>query len=431
MSGTPAAQPEAETLVRVERADRALDSFYYLDRDHLNLVCTLLQVLVPTIFLVLIAGSAAATPIVSELRIGQHPDKMRLVLELSEEPTYRVFTLPDPYRVVIDLPDLDWRPSAAPKVPTGVIRDLRFGLFAPGRSRVVLDADAPVRLSGVFVLPPVDGHAYRLVVDIKEVSRQAYANVGRQVMESKRPLPKASTAKRAPTKTDERITVVVDAGHGGIDPGAIGASRVYEKKITLTYAQALKHRLEATGRYRVLLTRDSDVFVKLDDRWRFAREAGAGLFLSLHADSHHSRNIRGASVFTLSSEASDEVAAALAESANKADLVAGVDLSQHSDDVSNILLDLTRRETQNLSVRYASMLVESLGKETKLLRNPHRSAGFVVLKAHDVPSVLVEIGFLSNPDDEKRLRSKPHRRLLTSAIARSIEHYFQWQQALR
>lgn len=392
-----------------------------------------LRLLLSAIFVLVAASAADARPSVSDLRIGRHPDKTRFVVEISEEPAYRVFTLANPYRVVIDLSEFDLEAELAEeKLPVGVIRDLRSGLFTPGTSRIVLDADQPVRLAEVFVLPPSDGHLYRLVIDLEEVSRQVYAGLGDQAVESGRFLPAESAPQPTPAPAGgEQITIVIDPGHGGVDPGAISVSGIYKKHITLAYAKELKHQLETTGKYRVLLTRDRDVFVKLDDRWGFAREAGASLFLSLHADSHHSHDVRGASVFTLSSEASDEVAAALAESANRADLVAGVDLSQHSDDVSSILLDLTRRETANFSARYASMLVESLGKETRLLRNPHRFAGFVVLKAHDVPSVLVEIGFLSNPEDEKRLRSNQHRDRITDAIADSIDQYFEWQQALR
>lgn len=393
---------------------------------------TLLRFLIAAFILVLAATSANAKPSVSELRIGTYPGKSRLVVELSEKLAYRVFTLPSPYRVVIDLPELDWQPSAEPpKPPAGLIKELRFGLFAPGTSRIVLDMASPIRLKRVFLLAPSGDYPYRLVIDIEKISRQAYANADRQVIESEPPLARTSVSKPAPANMDERITIVIDPGHGGVDPGAISVSGIYEKKITLAYAKALKQKLEATGRYRVLLTRDHDVYVGLDDRWRFARTVGASLLLSLHADSHHSRDIRGATVFTLSNEASDELAAALAESANKADLLAGMNLSQYGDGVSNILLDLTRRHTASLSGRYAAMLLESLAKETDLLRNPHRSAGFVVLKAHDVPSVLVEIGFLSNPGDERRLRSNSHRRRLTNAIAKSIDRYVEWEQASR
>lgn len=369
---------------------------------------------------------------VSKLRVGLHSDKTRLVLELSEEPSFRVFTLPNPYRVVIDLPEFQWQPTvASSSIPTGIIKNIRFGLFAPGTSRFVLDFDVPVVLAKVFVLAPAESYPYRLVIDLKEVSPERYATIDRQIIESKRALPKANVITLTPVEKDERVTIVLDAGHGGVDPGAIGLSGVFEKAITLAYTRTLKDRLEESGKYRVLMTRDRDVFVKLDDRWRFARDAGADLFLSLHADSHHSHDISGASVFTLSDKASDEMAAALAESANRSDLLAGIDLAHQSDEVSSILLDLTRRETSNLSVHFASMLVESLGAETELLRNPHRFAGFVVLKAHDVPSVLVEIGFLSNPTDETRLRTEAHRHRVTKAIADSIEKYFAWQQALR
>ncbi len=385
------------------------------------------------LFWLSIVGEAAfAKPNVSDVRIGVRPDKTRFVMELSEQPAYRVFALPDPYRVVIDLPEVDWRlPVGVQRKSGGVIENLRFGLFGPGASRVVLDVRAPVQVRKVFVLPPTAGYPYRLVIDLVQVSRQAFMDHTQSPVESAERLPAPKPRGPSSRPPDDRITVIIDPGHGGIDPGAIGVSGTYEKDITLAYARELKRQLEVTGRYHVALSRDRDIFVRLAGRRRLAREQGAELFLSLHADAHRSRKLNGAAVYTLSKKASDAVAAALAESANKADLIAGVDLDNHSDDVVNILLDLTQRETMNLSARYASTLVNELGEETRLLHNTHRFADFVVLKAHDIPSALVELGFLSNRQDEERLRSPRHRQRLVGAIVRAVEHYFQWQRNLR
>jgi N-acetylmuramoyl-L-alanine amidase len=386
------------------------------------------------LFWLSVVGEAAfAKPNVSDVRIGVHPDKTRFVMELSEQPAYRVFTLPDPYRVVIDLPELDWRlPIGVQRKSGGVIENLRFGLFAPGASRVVLDLRAPVRVGKVFVLPPTAGYPYRLVIDLVQVSRQAFMHRPQSPVESAERLP-APKPRSSPSRAqaDDCITVVIDPGHGGVDPGAIGISGIYEKAVTLAYATELKRQLETTGRYCVTLTRDRDIFVRLADRSGLARKLGAELFLSIHADAHRSRKLHGAAVYTLSEKASDSVAATLAESANKGDLIAGVDLTNQSDDVAMILLDLTQRETMNLSARYASSLVDELGEETKLLNRTHRFAGFVVLTAHDVPSVLVELGFLSNRQDEKRLRSPRHRQRLVGAIVRAVERYFDWQRNSR
>lgn len=227
--------------------------------------------------------------------------------------------------------------------------------------------------------------------------------------------------RRAAQKT--RL-VVIDPGHGGIDPGAIGCTGVYEKEISLATAHEVARLLEATRRYRVRLTRTSDEFVALEDRVAFARAAEADLFLSVHADALPEPGVRGASVYTLSEKASDKEAAALAASENKADLVAGVDLSRHEPVVSEILFDLARRETNNLSIRLAQDLVQELGREVRMLNNSHRSAGFVVLKAPDIPSVLVELGCLSNREEDGLLQQASYRRTLATSLVRSVNDYF-------
>jgi N-acetylmuramoyl-L-alanine amidase len=221
-------------------------------------------------------------------------------------------------------------------------------------------------------------------------------------------------------------TVILDAGHGGIDPGAIGLSGVYEKDIAFEATKLVAHELEATKRYRVVLTRTSDEFVPLQDRVARGRAAGGELFLSIHADALPSPAMRGASVFTLSEKASDAQAAALAASENKVDLIAGIDLSRHAPEVSSILIDLARRQTNNLSIRLARRLVSELGQDVTLLNNSHRSAGFAVLKAPDIPSALVELGALSNREEERSLRTPAYRQKVATSLARSVNDYFDY-----
>jgi N-acetylmuramoyl-L-alanine amidase len=218
--------------------------------------------------------------------------------------------------------------------------------------------------------------------------------------------------------------VVLDPGHGGIDPGAIGYSGVYEKDIALATAREVARQLEATRRYRVQLTRGDDEFIPLQDRVAFAHAAGGDLFLSIHADALPEAGVRGASVFTLSEKASDKEAAALAVRENKADLIAGIDLSRHEPVVSEILFDLARRQTNNLSIRLARDLVTELGREVRLLNNSHRSAGFVVLKAPDIPSALVELGCLSNKEEDRMLQQASYQRRLATGLVRSVNDYF-------
>jgi N-acetylmuramoyl-L-alanine amidase len=227
-----------------------------------------------------------------------------------------------------------------------------------------------------------------------------------------------------PRAVARRRTVVLDPGHGGIDPGAIGLSGAYEKDLALDAARLVAQLLEATKRYRVVLTRTSDEFVPLPDRVARARAADGDLFLSIHADALPDPGMRGASVFTLSEKASDAQAAALAARENKVDLIAGIDLSRHAPEVSSILIDLARRQTNNQSIRLARRLVDDLGRDVTMLNNSHRSAGFAVLKAPDIPSALVEMGCLSNREEERSLRTPSYRHKVAAGIARSINDYF-------
>ena len=232
-----------------------------------------------------------------------------------------------------------------------------------------------------------------------------------------------AAARAKPYRSVQRI-VVIDPGHGGIDPGCIGYSGTYEKRIVFSTANEIARLLEATGRYRPILTRRTDQFIPLQGRVAFARAVHGDVFVSVHADAIPNRQVRGASVFTLSENASDSAAAALAARENGADMVGGIDLGSQSPEVSNILLDLARRQTNNLSVSFARELVSKLGSEVRLLEHSHRSAGFAVLKAPDIPSVLVETGCLSNRDEERLLCSPTYRHRLAVGVAQSIDSYF-------
>ena len=397
------------------------------------------RILLSFLCLLVAAPAAFAQPTVSAVRIGAHPDKTRFVMEMSERPRYRVFTLPDPFRVVIDLPEFQWAPGqgapgqVGPGVRGGLISAMRFGLFAPGTSRVVLDVSAPVRVKRVFLITPKAGYPYRFVVDMVPVSREDFFAAARGgAVVSDPPLAPTQSALAAPPKpkTDERPTIVIDPGHGGIDPGARSITGVDEKTIALIYARELKRQLEASGHYRVQLTREKDIFIRLRDRIAIAERMEGELLISLHANNHDSPKIRGVSIYSLSEKASDAEAEALAAKENKADIIAGIDLSDQTETVSKILIDLAQRETMNLSKQFANTLVGEVGKVTKLLGNTHRSAGFAVLKSATVPSVLIEIGYLSNRAEERLLRSRKHRTRVTGAILKAIEAYFARQDTL-
>lgn len=387
--------------------------------------------------LVAAAPAGYAKPSVTAARIGQHPDKTRFVMELTEAPAYQIFTLPDPFRVVIDLPELDWQ-LPAQQVPrkSGLVKDLRFGLFSASASRVVLDLRKPVRVRNVQVLPPRGKiTTYRLVIDLQAISRQAFLSGDRRPISSAVPLPAARTAAlpRLPPKpaTDQRPTIVIDAGHGGVDPGATGISGALEKDLVLRYARELRRQLLASGRYRVVLTRDTDIVVPLRSRVELAQRAEGDLFISLHANINRSRRVKGASVYTLSEAgASDAEAKTLADKENQADILAGVNLDVQTPEVSQILMDLTQRETMNLSKNFANIMVQELSRKIRVLNNTHRFAGFAVLKSITVPSVLIEVGYMSNRAEERLLRSAAHRRKVSAGIVKAVDNYFRWQEKL-
>ena len=374
--------------------------------------------------------NATAKPIVTAVRIGEYPSKTRFVVAVSERVQFHAFTLAKPYRVVVDLPEVDWQLSNYAPRKGGLITDLRYGLFTDGKSRVVLDIAAPAKVAKSFRLEPRGGKGYRLVIDIERLDASKL-----QIDERSRsvtgiapvgvPAPMAKPIRPAGAKK----LIAIDPGHGGVDPGAIGISGIREKAITLAQAHQLKRRLEATGRFRVVLTRNRDVFIRLRKRIEIARRTGANLFISLHADSISNPKIRGASIYTLSERASDKEAAALAAKENKADMISGVDLAVQNREVAIILINLAQRNSKNESAIFAKILTRELRSEMKLLGRTHRFAGFAVLKSPDIPSVLVELGYLSNRADERNLRRAKHRDKVAQAIVRAVANYFSRKQA--
>jgi len=374
---------------------------------------------------------SAAEAIVTDVRAGMNGGTTRLVFDLSNRVEFSIFSLTDPFRVVIDLPEVGWRLPARPLPGNiGMLDKLRYGLFKVGTSRIVIDVKSAPEVKKSFVLNPDGDNGYRLVVDINPAGDITKAMSPPPL--KAQPQPDATQVGFAapPRKPDGlapgpvKRVVVIDPGHGGVDPGTIGVSGTYEKHITLAMAQDLKKQLERTGKFTVFLTRSRDIFVQLRDRVSRARDAGADLFISVHADAIKNKKTRGLSVYTLSEKASDKEAAQLAEKENKADLIAGINLVGETPEVTNILIDLAQRESMNQSSKFASGLVKELGRQTKMLRNTHRFAGFAVLKAPDVPSVLIELGFLSNRADEKALRSQNYRIKLATGISRAITAYF-------
>ena len=370
-----------------------------------------------------------AAPVATNARLGEHPEHTRFVLELTETVDYRIFTLAEPNRIVLELPDIEWRLQAKAGIKgAGLVTSYRYGPFRKGRSRVVLDLASPAKVDANFIMPPEDGKPARLVLDIVPTDEIAFlATAGwpddAAGAEPVPPIDPVEEAKPVDNK-DGVFIIALDAGHGGVDPGATGASGTLEKDVVLAAVEALKTELEARGNYKVVLTRGDDNFITLKDRVRAGRAGKADLFISLHADSVSDASVHGASIYTLSETASDSVAAELEESENASDIISGVDLSGENDEVSTILIDLAQRETKNRASVFAQMVLPELDKQTGLISKPHRFAGFRVLKAPDVPSVLIELGFLSNATDEQRLTSPKWRKGAARAIARAVDDYY-------
>ncbi len=360
-----------------------------------------------------------------------------LVLTLTRAAKFATFTLADPHRVIVDLQDVDFKvPPVAGAAGRGLIKAFRYGLLAPGKSRIVIDLAGPVRIEKADIVALRGAETVQLRVSLAPASREEFlaAAIGASASApTSAPPAQASQVAISPDATKPRKggkpVIVLDPGHGGIDAGTLGSANTAEKDVVLRFAKLLREKLRATGRFEVHMTRDIDVFVKLDERVRVARSLGCDLFISLHTDSVPAQyahlNVRGATIYTMSAQDGDARAQKLAEKENLSDVIAGVEnLQDEEPEVAGILTDLMRRETTNSSAAFTGTLMDYMKKSTGLSREPHRNAAFKVLRAPDMPSVLVELGFLSNREDEKLLVSAAWQDQVSSAIGRAVETYF-------
>jgi len=365
-------------------------------------------------------------PIASAVRVGGNEKQTRFVIDLSRKVDIAVFLLADPSRVVVDLPEITFKlPRHAGEHGRGLVTAFRYGLVMRGGSRIVLDTAKPAQVKKAFVLPAAAGQPARLVLDLVATDRASFLrNIALQDRDerAKQP-PRIAVAPKQ--SNDPRPLIVLDPGHGGIDNGTHWKN-IDEKNIVLAFARVLRDKLERSGKYRVAMTRADDTYVTLHDRVRFARSRHAALFISLHADSLPKKegHAEGATVYTLSEKASDAQAAELANSENASDVLAGVDLSNEPSDVANILVDLAQRETKAFSVQFARDVVGELRDTARLYKHPVKSAGFVVLKDPDVPSVLIELGYLSSAADRKNLTSPAWRSKTAGALAAAVDAFF-------
>jgi N-acetylmuramoyl-L-alanine amidase len=371
-----------------------------------------------------VAAAPDSYPIATDVRLGGDEAQTRFILDLSRKIDLHAFTLADPYRVVVDIPEVIFKlPPKASEGGRGLIKAFRFGLMMEGGSRIVLDLAKPARIDKAFVMDAAGGDPARLVLVLVPTDRDSFL---RKIALDDKTNVKAQTAPEPqPNNSDSRPVLVLDPGHGGIDTGTRAPGGEMEKDIVLDLAKRLRDRIEKSGKYRVVMTRTDDTFIPLAERVDIARKVQASLFVSIHADSlpHREGDAQGATVYTLSNKASDPEAAKLAEDENRADVIAGVDLKSQPDDVAGILIDLAERETKTFSLQFAHKLVGELKGVIRLHKDPIKSAWFRVLRAPDVPSALIELGYVSNKDDLKSLMSDAWRDQMADSIAKAIDAY--------
>jgi N-acetylmuramoyl-L-alanine amidase len=388
---------------------------------------------------------ASGFPVASDARLAGDAKQTRFVLDLDKTVPFRAFALADPYRVVVDVPQINFQlPAGAGTAGRGLIKAFRYGLVMPGGSRIVFDLTGPAKIANSYVLEAANGQPSRLVLEFAETDSASFvqslttesrpelrpaiadAVANAPAAEAKSdagPEPKPSDAK--PESADSRPLIVIDPGHGGPDNGT-QANGQNEKSLVLAFGLALRDRIEKGGKYRVVMTRTDDTFIPLNDRVKIARSQSAALFVSIHADflPHREGDVQGATIYTVSDRASDAEAERLAEAENKADAIGGVNLTEEPTDVADILIDLAQRETRTFSNRFARLLAGEMKNATRMYKHPLKSAGFRVLKAPDVPSVLVELGYVSNKSDLEHLVSENWRSKTVGSMAQAIDAFF-------
>jgi len=382
------------------------------------------------------AATASNFPIASDARLAGDNKQTRFVLDLDKAVRFRAFTLADPYRVVLDIPQVTFQLRAGIGTSgRSLVKAFRYGLVVPGGSRMVFDLTGPAKITKAAVLDAASGQPARLVLEFEETDRTSFVQLlGAESRPELRPgigtaasavaSAEAAAPIEAPAVTDSRPVIVIDPGHGGIDNGT-QTSTESEKNLVLGFGLALRERLEKSGKYLVVMTRTDDTFIPLDDRVKIARNQSAALFVSIHADAlpRGEGDAQGATIYTLSDRASDAEAERLAEAENKADAIGGVNLTEEPTEVADILIDLAQRETRTFSNHFARLLLSEMKNTVRMHKRPLKSAGFRVLKAPDVPSVLVELGYVSNKGDLEHLISEGWRSRTVGSMASAIDAF--------
>lgn len=365
------------------------------------------------------AAPACATTSVGAIHVDGERNRTRIVLSVDEKPHFRTAYLAEPDRLIVDFARTRFELDRPDPRPTGLVKALRYGEIGQDKARVVVDLSGPAMIARRLFLPASDAEPPRLVIDLAPVGRPTFAALVR--LQTPEGLPPDSPPIAEPAN---RPVVVIDPGHGGVDAGAVGVGEALEKDVTLAFCLALREELERRGIVKPVLTRDDDSFLSLAARVAMARANRADLFISVHADTVAQDYVRGATVYTLSKKASDQVAARLAQRENRSDLEAGLRIEDQPTEVADILIDLARRETSRRSARFAGRLVSDLQQSVMLNKTPRRGGAFQVLMAPEVPSVLLELGYLSNESDEQLLRSNTWQAMAVAAVADAIEKFF-------
>jgi N-acetylmuramoyl-L-alanine amidase len=374
------------------------------------------------------ADQAATAPVAVAARLVEYDGGARLTFDLSAPVEGRAFALADPDRIIVDVPEVNFQVDPAIGRPEpgralgALVKSFRFGLLGPGKSRIVIDLAGPARVERLTTFAIAKGaQAARLQIDLGRCEPSVFRQSIKEAEQTPPPSgpPPDGAAPAGPP------VIVLDPGHGGVDGGAYGPPGVIEKTVVYEFSDELRRKLEAEHRYKIVMTRNGDEFVSLGDRVRIAREASAALFVSIHADSlPETAEVSGATVYTLADRASDAEAARVAEHENAADKAAGIQQAPDDPGVADILFDLKRRETRTYAHMFSRGVVGEWRSAGRLNRNPERSAGFVVLKAPDFPSVLLELGYLSNAQDVKALTSPEWRAKATDALTAAIDRFF-------
>ncbi len=379
-------------------------------------------------------GSYAQEVVVSAAKLTASPKSTRFEANLTENIGFSATAVNGPYRVIIDIADASFDfPTGAGRKAKGLVKSFRYGMVEERKSRIVLDVSGPVLIGKSEVVPAKGKKPARLVVEILPTTEENFkvtlATEPKATDQAVAEVQTAAITPAAPAPSEipvqvEIKTIVIDPGHGGMDPGAISRNKTKEKDVVFAFAIALRETLQTNPNYKVILTRETDKFLSLEHRVRVAHENKADLFIALHADTVDDHDVRGTTLYTVSDKATDAEAEALAQKENRADVIVGIDLGNQSKVVSDVLINLAQRESKAQAMYFTKKAVTKLKSFVRFTGKPVRSAAFVVLKSPDVPSVLAELGYLSNTEDEALLISPEWRGRAASAMAKAVDDYF-------